>query len=79
MQLNGAAARLVQPGNLVIVMAYQQVLTPVPAEWHPKVVLVDPTDNSIAEVITSREDPHALRGVTLRPELMPEVDSEILR
>ncbi|WP_432559171.1 aspartate 1-decarboxylase [Granulicoccus sp. GXG6511] len=68
-QLNGAAARLVQPGDLVIIMAYQQVLTPVPADWHPKVVLVDPTDNSIAEIITSRDDPHALRGATLMPRL----------
>lgn len=83
-QLNGAAARLVQPGDLVIVMAYQQVLTPVPSDWHPKVVLVNPKDNSIAEVITSREDPHALRGATLMPQLHdapPEAGlaSEVLR
>ena len=68
-QLNGAAARLVQPGDLVIIMAYQQVLTPVPTDWHPKVVLVNPADNSIAEVITSRTDPHALRGASLQTQL----------
>lgn len=68
-QLNGAAARLVQPGDLVIIMAYQQVLTPVPGDWHPKVVLVDPRDNSIAEVISDPDDPHALRGASLQAEL----------
>ena len=68
-QLNGAAARLVQPGDLVIIMAYQQVLTPVSSDWHPKVVLIDPRDNSIAQVITDRDDPDALRGATLMAEL----------
>lgn len=61
-QLNGAAARLVQPGDLVIVMAYQQVTVPVPRDWHPRVVLVDPADNSISDVVTERGDPKALRG-----------------
>lgn len=84
-QLNGAAARLVQPGDLVIVMAYQQVTVPVPADWHPRVVLVEPSDNSIAEVITSREHPKALRGPmaeadlqatdTLSPQADPDVAS----
>lgn len=68
-QLNGAAARLVQPGDLVIIMAYQQILAPVPADWHPKVVLVNPEDNSIAEIITSRDHPHALRGASLQAQL----------
>ncbi|MTB71435.1 aspartate 1-decarboxylase [Arsenicicoccus sp. MKL-02] len=71
-QLNGAAARLVQPGDLVIVMAYVQVSVPVPADWHPKVVLVDPTDNSIARVITERDDPQALRGASLQVDLDAE-------
>lgn len=61
-QLNGAAARLVQPGDLVIIMAYGQVAHPVPDRWHPKVVLVDSTDNSIARVITDVDDPLALHG-----------------
>ncbi|MCH8614232.1 aspartate 1-decarboxylase [Arsenicicoccus dermatophilus] len=83
-QLNGAAARLVQPGDLVIVMAYQQVTVPVPEDWHPRVVLVDPSDNSIAELITSREHPQALRGPrpvegpaadTLSPDAAPDVAS----
>lgn len=61
-QLNGAAARLVQPGDLVIIMAYTQVTDPVPAGWHPKVVLVDSNDNSIARIITDVDDPMALHG-----------------
>jgi aspartate 1-decarboxylase len=40
-QLNGAAAHLVQVGDLVIVMSYVQVEDPVPREWQPRVVLVD--------------------------------------
>lgn len=48
-QLNGAAAHLVNVGDLVIIMAYTQVEEPVPAEWQPRVVLVD-EHNSITEV-----------------------------
>lgn len=71
-QLNGAAARLVQAGDLVIIMAYQQILTPVPGDWHPKVVLIDPRDNSIVEVIRDKNHPHALKGATLHdPTLDP--------
>lgn len=61
-QLNGAAARLVQPGDLVIIMAYTQVIDPIPDNWHPKVVLVDATDNSIARIIDNVDDPLALHG-----------------
>src|SRR6185369_14857621 len=39
-QLNGAAAHLVSPGDLVIIMAYVQVEDP-PATWQPHVVIVD--------------------------------------
>lgn len=74
-QLNGAAARLVQPGDLVIVMAYVQVEVPVPADWHPRVVLVDPEDNSISKVITSVEDPAALIGASLLPGADPELEA----
>ncbi|WP_330474600.1 aspartate 1-decarboxylase [Terrabacter sp. C0L_2] len=66
-QLNGAAARLVQPGDLVIIMAYEQVVVPVPADWHPQVVLVDPADNSVAQLIRSRSDLRALRGPNYEP------------
>ncbi|WP_081752626.1 aspartate 1-decarboxylase [Kallotenue papyrolyticum] len=48
-QLNGAAAHLVNVGDLVIVMSYAQVEEPVPADWQPTVVLVDER-NRITEV-----------------------------
>lgn len=64
-QLNGAAARLVAPGDLVIVMAYQLVETPVDPDFHPRVVLVDPATNTIEALITRRDDPGALVGATM--------------
>ncbi len=40
-ELNGAAARLIRPGDRVIIMAYGQVEEPLPADWSPRIVLVD--------------------------------------
>ena len=48
-QANGAAARLVQTGDHVIIMSYVQVAEPLPAEWAPKIVLVD-EQNRVREV-----------------------------
>ena len=48
-QLNGAAAHLVNVGDMVIIMAYAQVEEPVPDHWQPRVVLVDER-NIITEV-----------------------------
>ena len=48
-QANGAAARLVQLGDHVIIMAFAQVPEPLPADWAPKIVLVD-EKNRIVEV-----------------------------
>lgn len=48
-QLNGAAAHLIAPGDLVIIMAYAQVEDPVPADWRPRVVFVD-EQNHVREV-----------------------------
>lgn len=48
-QANGAAARLVQPGDHVIIMSFVQVAEPLPASWLPKIVLVD-EQNHIREV-----------------------------
>lgn len=76
-QLNGAAARLVQPGDKIIVMAYEQVAVPVPPDWHPKVVLVDATDNSIAEVIVDRTHPRALRGPMPATDGVPDGVAEL--
>ncbi len=47
-QMNGAAARLAQVGDIVIIMSYVQVQDPVPSDWKPRVVLVD-GQNQIAE------------------------------
>lgn len=48
-QLNGAAAHLVNIGDIVIIMAYAQVPEPTPADWKPRLVFVD-RDNAIVEV-----------------------------
>jgi aspartate 1-decarboxylase len=49
LQLNGAAARLVQPGDHVIVMGYVWLSEDELANFHPRVVFVDET-NQIREV-----------------------------
>jgi len=47
--LNGAAARLVQPGDLVIICAYCR-MTPKEADaWEPKVVMVDANNRPLAK------------------------------
>lgn len=48
--LNGAAARLVQPGDVVIIMSYVLLSEPEISAHEPKVVLVDEA-NRIREVI----------------------------
>ena len=48
-QANGAAARLVHPGDHVIIMAYAQVPEPLPKDWSPLIVLVDEA-NHVREV-----------------------------
>lgn len=47
--LNGAAARCVQPGDIVIIMAYSLFSAEEARSWKPKVVLVD-EKNKIKEV-----------------------------
>lgn len=49
-QLNGAAARLVQPGDRVIIMAFAYVDAPPPADWEPRVLIMD-EDNTIINTI----------------------------
>ena len=51
--LNGAAARLVQPGDKVIIMAYAQ-LTPEEAQTHKPVVLLLGDNNQILEKLSER-------------------------
>jgi aspartate 1-decarboxylase len=38
---NGAAARLLELGDRIIIMAYAQVDEPLPEEWSPRIVLVN--------------------------------------
>lgn len=47
--LNGAAARLVQPGDIVIIMAYAMLNENEVNTYHPRVAIMN-ADNSIAEV-----------------------------
>ena len=56
--LNGAAARLVQKGDVVIIMSYVMLSEPEIAAHEPKVVLVD-ENNKIRDVI-SYEPPHTV-------------------
>jgi aspartate 1-decarboxylase len=48
-ELNGAAARLVNVGDKVIIMAYAQYAEPLPEDWAPVVLLMDER-NCISEV-----------------------------
>lgn len=48
-QLNGAAARLVQVGDKVIIMNYGMVEEPVPHDWSPRIVYVDDLNHSIPQ------------------------------
>ena len=56
--LNGAAARLVQKGDIVIIMSYVMLSEPEIQAHQPKVVLVD-GENKIRDVI-SYEPPHTV-------------------
>ena len=47
--MNGAAARVVNVGDKVIIMAYGQADEPLPSDWRPAIVLVD-ENNRIREV-----------------------------
>lgn len=48
-QLNGAAARLVSVGDRIIVMAFAEVSAPPPADWQPRVLVLD-ENNKVASV-----------------------------
>ena len=56
--LNGAAARLVQKGDIVIIMSYVMLSEPEIAAHEPKVVLVD-EQNKIRDIL-SYEPPHTV-------------------
>lgn len=54
--LNGAAARLVQPGDLLIIMAFAQMTEEEIADHRPRVVLVDEANRMIGY----RNERHAM-------------------
>ena len=56
--LNGAAARLVQKGDIVIIMSYVMLSEPEITAHEPKVVLVD-EHNKIRDIL-SYEPPHTV-------------------
>lgn len=60
--INGAAARLVAPGDLVIIMSYAQLADAAARSWQPRVVFVD-ADNRI--VGTGADPAEALPGLDL--------------
>ena len=47
---NGAAARLIHPGDRIIIMTYGYALDPELAHWQPKIILMN-DDNSIKEIL----------------------------
>jgi aspartate 1-decarboxylase len=58
--INGAAARLVHPGDIVILIAYAQMETAEAREYRPRVVFVD-ADNRI--VATGDEPAEVMPGM----------------
>lgn len=49
-QVNGAAARLAAVGDRLIIMAFAQVEAPPPADWQPRVLVLD-EHNRVASVV----------------------------
>ncbi len=50
--LNGAAARLVQPGDEVIIMSYVQLSVEELKDWQPTVIFFDEENNIIQNQLT---------------------------
>ena len=67
--INGAAARLINPGDLVIIIGYAQYSDKELADYSPRVVFVDEGNN----ILENGEDPaHAPDGTGLRNPRHPE-------
>ena len=49
-QVNGAAARLVSPGDRLIIMGFIHMPYPPSSEWTPRILLMN-EDNTIKETI----------------------------
>ncbi|WP_052665492.1 aspartate 1-decarboxylase [Nitriliruptor alkaliphilus] len=59
--LNGAAARLVHPGDTVIIISYAELEDAAARTWEPTVVFVDGDNRQVS--IESAEQHGAIRGV----------------
>lgn len=67
--INGAAARLINPGDLVIIIGYAQYSDEELADYSPRVVFVDESN----KILENGEDPaHAPEGTGLRNPRHPE-------
>jgi aspartate 1-decarboxylase len=69
--INGAAARLVHPGDVVILIAYAQMETAEARELRPRVVFVD-ADNRI---VATGDDPAAVMSGMATGDLLVRGDS----
>lgn len=65
--VNGAAARLVQVGDPVIIIAYAQLTPEEARDFRPTIALLDP-DNTVREVLT----PSQTDDLARHPELAEE-------
>jgi aspartate 1-decarboxylase len=82
--LNGAAARLVQPGDRVIVISYADYETAELEDFEPTIVHVDtanqPVDERTARALASRDGDGPLRYVEIEAEVgrqMAGLDAEL--
>jgi aspartate 1-decarboxylase len=57
LEINGAAAHLIGPGDIVIVAAYGLMDDPTARTYHPTVAFVD-ADNAIVSIGTSPGEDH---------------------
>ena len=73
MCVNGAAARLVAPGDLIIVIAYKQITRQQLPNHQPRVLFVDEnnviTSLQSTEIASSTDTPHMPDAVTDETEL----------
>lgn len=58
--LNGAAARLVQPGDVVIIISYAMMAESEVKGYQPKVLFMDPVTNKIVES-SNGEEPNTVK------------------
>lgn len=72
--INGAAARLISPGDLVIIIGYAQYTEEDLKNYHPRVIFVDEQNKKLEE----GEDPaHAPEGSGLLDPRHPDPNVEI--